>query len=184
MPSSHSHNRSPEQVEALRERFLGGDNNAFEELLGLYMPLLKFISRKYCASPEELDDCLAEGVRAFLRAMRTFVPGRGSMDAYITTVVSHRLIDMARKSARGHVESSDSLDRWGSSRGNPAEAGAYDIALAAASLSETERACFERYLGGESLDDIARDLKIPKSSVSNALGRAKRKLSKGLGRGA
>jgi len=148
------------------------------------MPLLKFIARKYCGSPEELDDCLAESVLAFLRAMRTFVPGRGNMDAYVTTVASHRLIDMARKSARGHVELSDDLDEWGSSRGNPAEAGAYDIALAAASLSEIERACFERYLGGESLDEIARDLSVPKSSVSNALGRAKRKLSKGLGRGA
>jgi RNA polymerase sigma-70 factor (ECF subfamily) len=184
VPSSHSRSRSPEQVEALRERFLGGDNSAFEELLGLYMPLLKFIARKYCGSPEELDDCLAESVLAFLRAMRTFVPGRGNMDAYVTTVASHRLIDMARKSARGHVELSDDLDEWSSSRGNPAEAGAYEIALAAASLSEIERACFERYLGGESLDEIARDLSVPKSSVSNALGRAKRKLSKGLGRGA
>ena len=183
MPSSHSRNRSPEQVEALRERFLGGDNTAFEELLSLYMPLLKFISRKYCASSEELDDCLAEGVLAFLRAIRTFVPGRGSIDAYITTVASHRLIDMARKSARGHVELSDRLDGWGSSQGNPAEAGVYDMALAAASLSEIERACFERYLGGQSLDGIAQDLKVSKSSVSNALGRAKRKLSKGLGRG-
>jgi RNA polymerase sigma factor (sigma-70 family) len=184
VPSSRSQNRSPEQVEALRERFLGGDNSAFEELLGLYMPLLKFIARKYCGSPEELDDCLAESVLSFLRAMRTFVPGRGSMDAYVTTVASHRLIDMARKSARGHVELSDRLDGWGSSRGNPAEAGVYDIALAAASLSEIERACFERYLGGESLGDIARDLNVPKSSVSNALGRAKRKLGKGLGQGA
>ena len=147
------------------------------------MPLLKFIARKYCASPEELDDCLAEGVRAFLHAMRTFVPGRGSMDAYITTVASHRLIDVARKSERGHVEPSDRLDWVGSSRGNPAETGACDIAIGTASLSEFERACFERHLRRQSLDEIARDLKVPKSSVSNALGRAKRKLSKGLGRG-
>ena len=35
------------------------DNSAFEDLLSSYMPLLKFVARKYCTEQNERDDFLA-----------------------------------------------------------------------------------------------------------------------------
>jgi RNA polymerase sigma factor (sigma-70 family) len=102
---------------------------AFEELLGLYMPLLKFVARKYCTERDERDDCLAEAVLGFLRAIRTYDVQRGGLDGYIATVASHRLIDMARRAAGSHVELSDTLDGWGSSLGDPAQAGVPDMIM-------------------------------------------------------
>jgi len=170
----------PEHVESLRQRFLAGDNTAFEELLGMYMPLLKFVARKYCTERDERDDCLAEAVLGFLRAIRTYDIQRGSLDGYIATVASHRLIDMARRATGPHVELSDTLDGWGSSLGDPAEAGVPDMVALAVTLSDCERACFERHLRGETLEVIAAGLRMSKASVSNALARAKRKLGKAL----
>src|SRR5450756_2754967 len=86
----------------------------------MYMPLLKFVARKYCTERDERDDCLAEAVLGFLRAIRTYNVHRGSLDGYIATVASHRLIDMARRAAGPRVELSDTLDGRGSSLGDPA----------------------------------------------------------------
>ena len=146
----------------------------------MYMPLLKFVARKYCTERDERDDCLAEAVLGFLRAIRTYNVRRGSLDGYIATVASHRLIDMARRAAGPRVELSDTLDGWGSSLGDPAEAGVPDMVALAVTLSDCERACFERHLRGEALEVIAAELKMSKASVSNALARAKRKLGKAL----
>ncbi|HWQ21943.1 MAG TPA: sigma-70 family RNA polymerase sigma factor [Clostridia bacterium] len=157
-----------------------GDNAAFEDLLGMYLPLLKFVARKYCTERQERDDCLAEAVMGFLRAIRTYDVRRGSLDGYIATVASHRLIDMVRRTSGPHVELSDTLDGWGSSLGDPAEAGPPDMAALTITLSDCERACFERRLRGETIDVIAAGLKMTKASVSNALARAKRKLAKAL----
>jgi len=180
VPSSPRSGRSPEHVESLRQRFLTGDNTAFEELLAIYLPLLKFVARKYCTERDERDDCLAEAVLGFLRAIRTYDIHRGSLDGYIATVASHRLIDMARRAPGPRVELSDTLDGWGSSFGDPAEAGVPDMIALAVMLSDRERACFERHLQGEALEVIAAELKMSKASVSNALARAKRKLGKAL----
>jgi RNA polymerase sigma factor (sigma-70 family) len=180
VPSSPRSGRSSEHVESLRQRFLEGDNTAFEDLLGLYMPLLKFVARKYCTERDERDDYLAEAVLGFLRAIRTYDVERGSLDGYIATVASHRLIDMARRAAGSHFELSDTLDGWGSSLGDPAQAGVPDMIALAATLSDCERACFERRLRGETLEVIAAGLSLSKASVSNALARAKRKLGKAL----
>ena len=174
VPSNPRSGRSSGHVESLRQRFLAGDNNAFEELLGAYMPLLKFVARKYCTERDERDDCLAEAVLGFLRAIRTYDIQRGSLDGYIATVASHRLIDMARRAAGSHVELSDSLDGRGSSLGDPAEAGVPDMAALTTMLSDCERACFERHLRGETLEVIAAGLEMSTASVSNALARAKR----------
>ena len=46
----------------------------------MYMPLLKFVARKYCTERDERDDCLAEAVFGFLRAIRTYNVRRGSLD--------------------------------------------------------------------------------------------------------
>lgn len=146
----------------------------------MYMPLLKFVARKYCTERDERDDCLAEAVLGFLRAIRTYNARRGSLDGYVSTVASHRLIDMARRAARPRVELSDTLDRRGSSLGDPAEAGVLDMVEFAVTLSERERACFERRLRGETLEDVSVELKMSKASVSNAFARAKRKLGKTL----
>jgi len=146
----------------------------------MYMPLLKFVARKYCVGRDERDDYLAEAVLGFLRAIRTYDSQLGSLDGYVATVASRRLIDMARRRARHPVESTDTLDRWGSSRGDPAQAGAPDMIALAATLSDCERACFERRLRGETLESIAAGLSLSKATVSNALARAKRKLGKEL----
>ncbi|MCX6085789.1 MAG: sigma-70 family RNA polymerase sigma factor [Caldiserica bacterium] len=180
MPSSPRGGRTPERVESLRQRFLAGDNAAFEELLGMYMPLLKFVARKYCAERDERDDCLAEAVLGFLRAIRTYDSQRGSLDGYVATVASHRLVDMARRRAGPPIEYTDALDGWGSSLGDPAEAGVIDMVTLADTLSDHERACFERRLRGETLEIIAEGLNVSKASVSNALARANRKLGKAL----
>jgi RNA polymerase sigma factor (sigma-70 family) len=180
VPSSPRSDRSSEHVESLRQRFLAGDNAAFEDLLGLYMPLLKFVARKYCTERDERDDCLAEAVFGFLRALRTYDAQRGRLDGYIATVASHRLIDMARRRARHPVEFTDTLDGRASSLGDPAQAGAPDMIALAATLSDCERACFERRFRGETLEIIAAGLSLSKASVSNALARARRKLGKEL----
>jgi RNA polymerase sigma factor (sigma-70 family) len=144
------------------------------------MPLLKFAARKYCTERDERDDYLAEAVLGFLRAIRTYDVERGSLDGYIATVASHRLIDMARKDRGRHIESSDTLDRRGSSLGDPARAGDPDMIALPATLSDCERACLERRGRGETLEIIAAGLSRSKASVSNALARAKRKLGKAL----
>jgi DNA-directed RNA polymerase specialized sigma24 family protein len=87
---------------------------------------------------------------------------------------------MARRAAGPRVELSGTLDGWGSSLGDPAEAGVPDMVALAVTLSDCERVCFERRLRGETLEVIAAALKMPKASVSNALARAKRKLGKAL----
>ncbi len=172
--------RSPAIIESLRLRFLNGDNAAFEELLSEYMPLLKHISHKYCSQHNEREDCLAEAVLGFLRAVRTYNPEKGSLDSYVMTVSSHRLIDMVRHADRGRVVLSDDLDKRESLLGDPGQGCMTDIAQLNDALSDLERQCFERYLRGESLAGIAAALDTTKASVSNALSRAKRKLGRGL----
>ncbi len=167
-------------MEFLRQRFLAGDDGAFEELLSDYMPLLKYIARKYCTERDDRDDCLAEAVLGFLRAIRTYDVNRGGLDGYIATVASRRLIDMARRGAGSRIELSDNLDGTGSSLGDPAQTGVSDMVRLTSTLSEFERQCFERHLQGESLDSTATALHVSKSSVSNALSRARRKLGRSL----
>jgi len=180
VPSRPRSGRTPAEVELLRRRFLAGDNSAFEDLLSSYMPLLKFIARKYCTEQNERDDCLAEAVLGFLRAMRTYDAKRGGLDSYIATVASHRLIDMKRRAAGPPIELSDDLDGRGSSLGDPAQSGISDMVRMTATLSDLERQCFERHIRGESLDTAAAALGVSNSSVSNALSRARRKLGRGL----
>jgi len=168
-------------VEALRRRFLEGDNAAFEELLTLYMPLLKFITRKYCNVQSERDDYFAETVFGFFHAVRTYNVHKGSFDGYVATVASRRLIDVQRKTARTHVEPIDTFDKRGSAQDDPAADGAsLEPAMVSELLSPLEASCFERHLHGETLDMIAGTMGISKSSVSNALARAKRKLGQAL----
>jgi RNA polymerase sigma factor (sigma-70 family) len=180
VPSRPRSGRTPAEVESLRQSFLAGDNGAFEELLSDYMPLLKYIARKYCTERDERDDCLAEAVLGFLHAIRTYDAGRGGLDGYVATIASHRLIDMARRAAGPRIELSDNLDGRGSSLGDPAQAGVSDMVRLTVTLSEFERQCFERHLRGESLDSTVVALEVSKSSVSNALARAKRKLGRSL----
>ncbi len=144
------------------------------------MPLLKYIARKYCAERDERDDYLAEALFGFLHAVRTYDAGRGGLDGYVATVVSHRLIDMKRHRTKDqHFILPDDLDEKASSRGDPAHAGNSDMTPLPDSLSCFERQCIERKLRGESLGDSATGLGVSKSSISNALARAKRKLEKG-----
>jgi RNA polymerase sigma-70 factor (ECF subfamily) len=181
VPSSPRSGRSPESIALLRQRFLEGDDTSFEELLGIYMPLLKFIAHKYCGATNERDDCLAEAVLGFLRAVRTYDARRGTMDSYVALVASHRVIDMVRRTTGTRVELSADLDgNEVMHGGDPAESEVADMVALASTLSEAERACFEKHLAGESLDAIAAELKIAKSAVSNALTRARRKLGKAL----
>ncbi len=181
MPSIPRGDRSPENIELLRRRFLDGDNASFEELLGIYMPLLKFVAHKYCSEGNEREDCLAEAVLGFLRAVRTYDVRRGSMDSYIALVASHRLIDMARRTNGSRIELSAELDgKEGASTANTAESEIADMIALANALSDMERACFEKRLAGESLSGIAQELGVTKASVSNALARARQKLGKAL----
>lgn len=179
MPSSPRSNRSSENIALLRQRFLEGDDASFEELLGIYMPLLKFIAHKYCAEASERDDCLAEAWLGFLRAVRTYDARRGSMDSYVALVASHRVIDWYRRTTRSRdVPTPDLDEKEGMRGGDPAESEVADILAFASTLSEAECACFEKHQAGESLGTIAAELKMTKTAVSNALGRARRKLGK------
>lgn len=181
MPLTSRSDRSPDKVERLRRRFLEGDEASFEELLGIYMPLLKFVAHKYCAQGNEHDDCLAEAVLGFLHAVRTYDGHRGSLDSYVALVAAHRLIDMVRRTHSSRVELSADLDRKeGASSADPAESELADMVALASTLSDAERACFEKHLSGESLGAIADELKMTKASVSNALARARRKLGRAL----
>jgi len=111
------------------------------------MPLLKFIAKKYCSERDDRDDCLAEAVLGFLRAVRTYDARRGSMDNYIALVASHRLIDMARRASGSRVELSADLDQQeGALTEDSAQSGMADMVALATTLSGTERACFESIL--------------------------------------
>lgn len=180
MRSTSDNRRSPCRVEHLRERFLEGDNVAFEELLALYMPLLKFIARRYCRTQGERDDFLAEAVFSFLHAVRTYEMRKGTFDSYVAVVASHRLIDLKRRSAGARVELTDALDNQGNAQDDRGEGVPFDLVALCQTLSPLEKACFERRLRGETINMIAGSVNVSKASVSNAIARAKRKLERAL----
>lgn len=171
-------------IEQLRAR----NEHALEYVVERYGGLLYSILRKKLyLIPDMVDECFDDVLLKVWDHADDFDETRCEFKTWLAAIARYRAIDYLRKAKREEMNmASESLSEM------VIEPGAYDKRLRdiedaidgeaekmLAYLSPKDQEIFRRiYLEGESVDDVSKDLNLPKSQVYNHTSRGKRKLQK------
>lgn len=85
-------------------RIADGDHKAFDELYRRHIRLVRAQARKLCASRELAEDVVQEAFISIWRSARSYRPARGTVGAWMASVVRNRAIDAWRRAAVRPVE--------------------------------------------------------------------------------
>ncbi|MDQ3722850.1 MAG: sigma-70 family RNA polymerase sigma factor [Actinomycetota bacterium] len=102
-------------------RVADGDSAAFDELYRRHRPRVLMHARKLCASRELAEEVAQETFIALWRGAHAYRPGRGSVSAWLSTMVRNRAIDDGAAAAR--LVEVEALDEGSAQLRNPADAG-------------------------------------------------------------
>lgn len=171
-------------IEQLRAR----NEHALEYVVERYGGLLYSILRKKLyLIPDMVDECFDDVLLKVWDHADDFDETRCEFKTWLAAIARYRAIDYLRKAKREEMNmASESLSEM------VIEPGADDKRLRdienaidgeaekmLAYLSPKDQEIFRRiYLEGESVDDVSKDLNLPKSQVYNHTSRGKRKLQK------
>ena len=171
-------------IEQLRAR----NEHALEYVVERYGGLLYSILRKKLyLIPDMVDECFDDVLLKVWDHADDFDETRCEFKTWLAAIARYRAIDYLRKAKREEMNmASESLNEM------VIEPGADDKRLRdiedaidgeaekmLAYLSPKDQEIFRRiYLEGESVDDVSKDLNLPKSQVYNHTSRGKRKLQK------
>lgn len=169
-----------------------GDSDAFAELTGRYMSLIRFKAAPFHSTQLETDDLCQEGLLGLLNAARTYDAANGAaFRTYAGVCVANRMI-MAYRSAlsRKNEPLSNFVSLSGDEGGLALGSDGLDPEDVLASsesvdllwrrirsvLSDQELRVLKLYLSGYSYAEIAGKLAIAPKAADNALQRARTKL--------
>ncbi len=182
-----------------------GDNNAMEELIGKYKNLVKGKSRTYFLIGADRDDIIQEGMLGLFKAIRDYKDDKqASFRSFADLCVTRQLITAVKTATRRkHTplnnyislnkpvyedETERTLIDHLSMRHNSdpevilIDNENYDITNQKIKdmLSSFEYEVLEKYINGQSYNEIAIIMNKPPKSIDNALQRIKKKVLKCL----
>jgi len=161
------------------------DDQAMEELLRHYGPLMRYIIKPILRDRHDTEDCLADVAMRIWENFDTYDETKGSFAAWVTAITRNTALNIVRQRNRHRT---DEIDENAESPVPTPE----DIVLrreiqrelrqALEMLSQKERTLFYRkYYYLQSTDKIAAEMGLTIRSVEGKLYRIKKKLRKMMG---
>jgi RNA polymerase sigma-70 factor, ECF subfamily len=171
----------------LAERIRAGDQDALGELYDRYASIALAVALRVVADREEAEDLVHDAFVAVWRKIGRFDPSRGSLRAWLMTVVRNRAIDRVRaRRPRIDVDDADerSLLRTGP---NPTweaaleSASALELRAAMASLPAEQRTAVQlAYFEGYTYREVAEITGVPSGTAHGRMRLALGKLREAL----
>ena len=163
---------SPEGIEALYDR---------------YGPLAYTVALRILSDQGAAEDVVQEAFLAVWRRGATYQATRGSLRAWLCTIVRNRAIDRLRgERGRPHVEAPGTIEERETSPSDPwaaveAELTGHEVRRALAGLPVEQRQTIElAYFGGYSQSEIASTMEVPLGTVKGRVRMAMEKLRTAL----
>jgi len=163
---------SPEGIEALYDR---------------YGPLAYTVALRILSDQSAAEDVVQEAFLAVWRRGSTYHAGRGSLRAWLCTIVRNRAIDRLRgERGRAHVDIAPLAEERDTSPTDPwavleAELTGQEMRRALAGLPVEQRQTLElAYFGGYSQSEIAATMEVPLGTVKGRVRMAMEKLRTAL----
>ena len=182
-------NEKKSQSELIRA-VRGGDERAFEELLGEYKGMIDNAIRHFCLDPR---DAYSEACMSFFRAVFSYDLGQNDVTfgLYAKICVERTLVDIQRREGRGashYVDNSVDVESIAVSDGvvsmlEHREQTAYYLSVAKGVLSDFEFNVYRYWMLGYRTSDTASILGTTAKAVDNAKNRMWSKLRKRLSQG-
>jgi RNA polymerase sigma-70 factor (ECF subfamily) len=158
----------------------GRDETAFAELVRRHDRELRALAFRLLGDRDRMDDVLQEAYVKAFRALPRF-RGESSVATWLYRIVANACLDELRRARRRREESVAEPEP--ASVHEPQEPGALAAALAA--LTPEDRAAVLLVDAfGESYDDAARALGVPRGTIASRLNRARPALRRALEGGA
>ena len=164
-----------------------GDESAFEELVGMYKPMIDGLIRRFSLDER---DAFSEACMSFYRAASSYELGQSDVTfgLYAKICVERCLIDLQRREGKGashYVDNEVDVDKIAVSGGVQAmlehrEQTAYFLSVAKDALSEFEFDVYRHWMLGYKTSDIASALGVTAKAVDNAKNRMWSKLRERL----
>lgn len=147
-----------------------GDAGAFEELYDRHVRTALAVARRSGASPELAEEVVQDAFLALWRRAPQYVPHRGSVGTWLSTIVRNRLTDAWRRAGARPVQVPE--DAVGEAAA-PAELPTEDRLVVRAGLAELPReqreALVLSYFGGLTHEQIAAGSGDPLGTVKGRL---------------
>ena len=166
-----------------------GDDDAFEELVNEYKPMIDSVIRRFSLDPR---DAFSEACMGFFRAVTSYELGQNDVTfgLYAKICVERSIIDMQRKEKSGashYVDGDVDVDKIAVSGGVQSmlehrEQTAYYLSVARETLSDFEFDVYRHWMLGYKTSDIASALGVTAKAVDNAKNRMWSKLRNRLSR--
>ena len=188
--SDHSNPSSENRLSALLSAAKSGDQQAFEDLLDLYAPLIDSMARQFVNTLSmafDREDLRQEAVLCFFHALMHFDAEKTAMPfgAYAKLCIRNGLISYWRSHQKGEqtlfledVKQSGAQEHFSSPAQSLIERENF-LSLynrVCRELSDYENQIWWMYLAGRTAKEIAIQLKKDEKSVQNAIYRIRRKL--------
>jgi RNA polymerase sigma-70 factor (ECF subfamily) len=160
----------------LMEETVAGNLDAFSELYDRYSARAFRVARSVCPDAGVAEDAVQEAFIAIFRNRMTYRSQRGTVSAWVLTLVLHRAIDVSRSQTRhSSRRASDDALAFLPGTGDIAEqagarADAVYVRAALAALPDTQREAITlAYFGGLSHAEIAERLGVPFGTVKGRI---------------
>lgn len=177
-------------VRELIEEIRRGAGEAFEQLLGMYEPMISAAVHRYLPEGADPDDARQEALAGFFRATLTYDPDQSAVafGLYAKVCVSNALISHTREIARrarrtaSNIEYDDYVRYCADAAADPSERVVERESvdnlrrIIKENLSPYENRVWDMYVKGMSSRDIAEVLDRSARSIDNALYRIRKKL--------
>ena len=172
---------TPQVIQEAKE----GNEAAVAAVLAALMPHLRHVAMQGACPGLEQEDALQEGIIGLFSAVRTYEPDRGAeFETYASACIQNAVAAAQRAAGRKkHAPLNNSLPL---DEDHPAP-GPEELTIRkeqmqatldaiSSRLSSFEREVLDRFLDGDSYQQIAKELGRTEKSVENALFRLRRKL--------
>ncbi len=158
-----------------------GDGPDLSTLARDHEAALRAFARRLCGNPTDADDLVQDTLARAATSLATLKPGTNAR-AWLMSILHHLFIDACRRSAsRGQgVALDDVAQELATREPDPepawASLGHDDVDAALSRLDVGFRDVYRLHAEGQSYDQIAKTLEIPKATVGTRLLRARKKL--------
>ena len=162
---------------ALMSRIRGGDQDAFRSLFRRYAPTAMALARRVLRRPTLAEETVQEAFLSVWKDPERFDPERGSLRAWLMSVVHHRAIDLVRREEAQQRRSLESITDPLTEQDDPGIGVVEDVSRAQErlevrraleALPSAQRQVVElMYFGGYSQTQIADSMDIPLGTVKS-----------------